>query len=796
MLRNNFKIAWRNLLKNKGYTSINLGGLAVGMAVAIVIGLWSYNELSFNKGHKNYDRIAQVMQHVTVNNVRETQYVTPAVMAETLRNDFGSDFKYVVQASENGEHTLGIEDKVFVERGTFFERDITKMLRLDMVSGVQDGLEKVHAIMLSQSLAKVLFGTNDPVGKILKLDKTTNVEVTGIYRDFPENSTFNQVKFMLPWKLFITQSHATNLNINDPDAWGSNFYRTYVQIGEESILGQVSSKIKDVRRNRGGDYLKPYNPQVFLHPMRKWHLYADFENGINTGGIIDTVRLFIVIGVFILLLACINFMNLSTAKSEKRAKEVGIRKTIGSNQRQLVSQFLSESILVTLLAFTLSISLAAITLPYFNTIANSNVKLLWSNPLFWLIGIGFTLCVGILAGIYPAFYLSSFSPIKVLKGVFKLGGSASIFRKVLVVCQFTISIVLLIGTLVVTQQIYHAENRPLGYEKAGLISMPTTQKTHDNLVAIKSRLIDEGAIVDMAETRFKITDEWNEMGGFKWDGMDSETAANFHIGAVNYDYGKTIGWHITEGRDFSRTFSADTYQFVINKSAVAYMGIQDPIGKTMTIGNDDVTIVGVVEDMLIESPYDKVEPYLFFLATRKLNNFILKLNPEKSVKASLATIEKVFKSYHPSRAFEANFVDEAFAQKFGNEKRIGSLVTLFAILAIFISCLGLLGLASYVAEQRTKEIGVRKVHGASSTQISYHLTTDFLKMVGWAILIALPLGWSAMNRWLEDFSYRIEIQWWMLFSAAVLAVAIAVLTVGYQSIKAAVVNPVKSLRTE
>ena len=795
MIRNYFKIAWRNLTKNRGYAFINIGGLSVGMAVAIVIGLWIYEELSFNKSHDNYDRIAQVMQHHTINDDRVTWVSLPPIMGPGLQEEFGSHFKHVVQASWNSNHTLSLGNQVFVKEGNYFEPEIVEMLSLDMISGSRNGLKELNSIMLSQSVTKVLFGKKDPIGKILKLDNEVDVKVTGVYVDLPKKSSFKSLGFILPWDLFLNRNPEFE-SVSNPWHEGS-YTQTYVQLADNIIIEEASFKIKDIRFNKGSKLVKTYKPEIFLHPMNKWHLYANFENGINLGGRIDGVWLFGIIGFFVLLLACINFMNLSTARSEKRAKEVGIRKAIGSNRRQLISQFFSESILVSLLAFIFSILLVALILPYFNHIADSQVVILWSNPGFWIIGVVFSLFTGVLAGVYPALYLSSFKPVKVLKGVFKAGQNASIPRQVLVVSQFVISIMLIIGTVVVYQQIEHAENRPLGYDKNGLTSISTTKETHNNIEAIRSTLINKGAIIDMTESSNLITGGWNSFGGYDWEGKDPNLAADFRFGSVNYNYGKTVGWKIKEGRDFSREFTSESSYFIVNETAVTFMNLKDPIGKTLRSGESTATIVGVVEDLLIESPYEPVKPYFFHLITKyQLGKFLIKLNPEKSVKESLAKIEAVFKTYNPSRPFVINFVDEEFAKKFGNEKRIGQLVTLFAILAIFISCLGLFGLASYVAEQRIKEIGIRKVLGASVVRLWKMLSKDFLILVIIACFIAIPVGYYIMDGWLQKFEYRTLISWWVFVLACGGAIVVTLITVSYQAIKAAQANPIKSLKTE
>ena len=793
MIRNYFKIAWRNILINKSSSMINIGGLSVGMAVTMLIGLWIYTELSFDKHHENYDHIAQVWQHNNYNGNIGSQVSNPAAMAGAIRDDFGSDFKYVLQSSWTNDLALSFGDKVFFKTGNYMEPEVAEMLTLKMLRGNRDGLKEMHSIFLSESVAKVFFGSEDPIGKTVRLNNEIDVNVTGVYEDLPENSSFKALEIILPWDLYLSQ----NSWIKEMDnPWGSNFTQTYVQLADHAIFDEVSKKIKNVKLDRVQEEGKKYNPEVFLHPMSKWHLYSNFENGVNKGGRIDNVWLFALIGIFVLLLACINFMNLSTARSEKRAKEVGIRKAIGSSRLQLIMQFFSESILIAMLAFAFSILLVVLISPYFNQMADSKISVLWTNPSFWGIGIGFSILTGVIAGVYPALYLSSFNPVKVLKGTLQMGKYATIPRKILVVSQFAISITLIIGTIVVYQQINHAQNRPLGYEKNGLITVSSNEETHKHIAAIRSTLIDDGAIIEMTESQSPMTAVWNTNGGIEWEGKDPNFAVDFPNNSVNYEFGKTIGWEIKEGRDFSRDFGTDSLAFIMNESAVTFMGIEDPLGKIIRWNDEPYTIIGVVKDMLIQSPYKPVRPSLFHLSLEEENIFTLKLNPARSAQESISKIEAVFLSHNPAIPFVADFVDEEFAEKFGNEKRIGKLAAFFTFLAIFISCLGLFGLASFVAEQRTKEIGIRKVLGASVVRLWKMLSKDFVLLVFIACMIAVPIAYYTMDNWLQKFDYHTTISWWVFGLACIGALAITLITVSYQAVKAALSNPVKSLRTE
>jgi putative ABC transport system permease protein len=543
---------------------------------------------------------------------------------------------------------------------------------------------------------------------------------------------------------------------------------------------------------------RKYKPEVFLFPMSRWHLYSEFKEGKNVGGRIEFVWMFGIIGVFVLLLACINFMNLSTARSEKRAKEVGIRKSVGSMRSQLINQFFSESIVVAVLAFMVAIALVYLALPQFNQVADKRLTLLWNNPQFWLIGIGFSLITGIVAGSYPALYLSSFQPVAVLKGTFRVGRLASIPRQVLVVLQFTVSVTLIIGTIIVFRQIEFAKDRPIGYDRNGLINVYLqTPDIHDHFEAVRNELKTQGAIVEMTEAGSPTTQVWNSNGGFTWSGKDPALAVDFPNNGVSHEFGKTVGWQFKYGRDFSREFVSDSTAFVINEAAEKFLGFENAVGEVLTWNEKPYTIIGVIKDMIIESPYEPVRPSLWHIdRNNNVNLAILKLNPEMSAHQAIEKIKTVFNKYSPASPFSPEFVDDEYARKFSDEERIGKLASFFAVLAVFISCLGISGLASFVAEQRTKEIGVRKVMGASVVNLWSMLSKDFLRLVALSLLLAMPTAWYLMSNWLDKYQYRSTMSWWIFAAAGVGALVITLLTVSYQSIKAALANPVNSLRSE
>jgi putative ABC transport system permease protein len=794
MIRNYFKIAWRNLIKSKGYSAINIGGLAVGMAVAMLIGLWVYDELTYNKYHKNYDRIAQVMQHANFNGKWETQVANPALMGPELRAKFGSDFKYVVQSSWTNGHLLSLGNKHIGTVGNSLEVDGPEMLSLKMISGTRAGLKDPYSIMLSASTAIALFGKDDPINKIVKLDREYDVKVTGVYEDLPENSTFRELKVILPWELWLIQNKWAR-DMKDP--WGSNFSQTFVQVADNADMTKVSAKIKNLKLDNVDEDEKKYKWIVFLQPMSKWNLYNEFRDGVNKGGNIQYVWLFGIIGVFVLLLACINFMNLSTARSEKRAREVGIRKAIGSLRWQIIKQFFAESYLVVLLAFVLSVVLVLLLLPVFNEVAAKKMGIPWDSSFLWIFILGFIFLTGLLAGSYPALYLSSFQPLKVLKGTFRVGKMASIPRKILVVAQFSVSVMLIIGTIIVYQQIQHAKDRPIGYSRGGLININIEKEIKDHFEAIRNELKSAGAIEEMAASNSPMTEVWNTNGGFDWEGKDPSLAVDFPNHRITHDFGKTVQWKIKEGRDFSRDFATDSAAFIINEAAAKFLGFKEPLGKVLRWNNRPFTIIAVVNDIMQESPFYPVRPTLYHLDDMEyMFNLMIRLNPNQNVKQSVTTIERIWKKYVAEVPFAYKFVDEEFGNKFDTEERIGKLAAYFAILAIFISCLGLFGMASFVAEQRTKEIGIRKVLGASVPNIWGLLSKEFVMLVMISCVIASPIAWYYLHNWLADYDYRVKVQWQVFVVTGFIALLITLVTVSFQAIRAAIANPTKSLRTE
>ena len=792
---NYLKIAWRNLVKNRASALINIGGLAVGMAVVILISLWINDELSFNKYHKNYERIAQVMWHTSSDGERLTYPYNPGPMGEELRHSYSTDFKYVVMSTFTGSNVLSYGEKKISETGNYMESDAPKMLSLELLRGNLNGLKDPHSIMISQSVAKTFFGDADPIGKTMQIENTSSVKVSGVYKDLPFNSDFKETHFIVPWDLLLLRAPSI---LSDPQAWNYNDFQVLVQLSEHADMSRVSVKIKDIRSIKMDQArVRDMKPVVFLQPMSKWHLYSDFKNGVNVGGRIEYVWMFGIIGAFVLLLACINFMNLSTARSEKRAKEVGIRKTIGSVRWQLITQFFSESLLVAGFAFIISLVLVLLLLPFFNEVADKKMAITWANPVFWFMCLGFCVFVGLFAGLYPALYLSSFQPIKVLNGTFRVGRLALIPRKVLVVVQFTVSVVLIICTVVVFRQIEFAKNRFIGYNRNGLITVAMTPDIQKHFSVISDELKKSGAIQEMGASINSTTELLVDVIDINWAGKNPNSFSDFAFNNVSVDYGKTIGWELKEGRDFSTDFPTDSSAFIVNESAVKIMGLRHPLGEKISRRGKTFTVIGVIKDIFFESPYKQVMPSIFYMNPGEgYVTVALKLNPKMAVNKSLSEIAAVLLKQNPSFPFEYKFVDEEYAKKFNDEVRIGKLARFFTLLAIFISCLGLFGLSSFIAEQRIREIGIRKVLGATVLNLWSLLSKDFVMLVFISLIISIPLGYYFTFKWLQNYAYHTQITWWIFVASGSGALLITLLTVSFQAIRTAVSNPAKILRAE
>lgn len=766
------------------------------MAVAILIGLWIRDECSFDRYNQHYNSVAAVMQQSKVNGETGTSYPCPIPLAEELRTNYKNEFKQVVLSWWDREHILAYGDKKFSRVGKFMEPAAPDLMDLNMLKGSRNALQDPSSVIISASVAKTLFGDDEPINKTVRIDDRLETKVTGVYEDLPAASRFKDVMFIAPWQLFASSDELIR---NVKDNWGFDAAEIFVQLADHADLKKVSAAIAQTKYSKikNDKELAAYKPVMLLQPMSRWHLYGEWKNGVNTGGNIRFVWLFGLIGLFVLLLACINFINLATARSEKRAKEVGIRKAIGSLRKQLIGQFMTESVLTVLLAFFIALILIQLALPFFNEVAAKRMSIPWTHLFFWLAVMFFCGVTAVVAGIYPSFYLSSFKPVKVLKGGFKENALSALPRKILVVMQFSISTILIIGTLIVFKQIQFAKDRPIGYSNESLLQVQmNTPQYATHFAAIRNDLLQTGTVVDVAAASSPATGIWSGRSGFEWTGKDPSLQTEFGAVAVSTDYGKTVGWQFADGKDFSKDYASDSSALVVNEAAVKFMGLKHPVGETIQWDNEPFRIIGVIKNMVMESPYDPVRQTVYALRKEKHAFIFLKLRTGVSAGNALNKIQEVFQKYVPSAPFDYKFVDEQFSRKFAAEERIGKLSFFFAALAILISCLGLFGMASFVAEQRVKEIGIRKVLGATVFGLWQLMCKDFVLLVVLSVLIAIPIAWYLMHQWLLNYSYHTSISVWVFAITGSGTLIITLATVSYQSIKTALINPVKALRNE
>lgn len=795
MLKNYLKVLFRNIFKSKVFSFINLTGLSIGMGAAILIFLWIDNELSMDRFHEKADRIFVMHNRDTDPSGKKWAWNnTPKVLGPTLIKDY-PEVEDVVRFN-NSTFLVTAGEKKINKRGAFVDSGFLKMFSFPLLSGNANALSGPNSIVLTERFAKAFFGNEEALGKTIKVDSVHNCTVTAVLKDLPNNTLF-RFDYLLPW------SYMQKLDWDD-DNWQNNSTRTYVLLKEGASQTTFDNKIRTITIDHTKSAGNPSTTEVFTQPLKRYYLYGKSENGKLVGGQIEIVRLFGIIAGLILLIACINFMNLSTARSEKRAKEVGIRKVAGAGRKSLILQFLGESILLSVMAFIIALLLVQLSLKSFNELVGKELFINYKDAFFWLLATGFILLTGIVAGSYPAFYLSSFTPVKVLKGTFKKVNALVAPRKVLVVIQFSFAIILIIATCIIVRQIRYGLKRDAGYNRNNLIYAFTQGDIDKHYQTIKGELLNSGAVASMTQSLNPITQRWSDSWGFEWDGSSkADEKIDFLRMGSDADFAKTLGVQIVQGRDIDvYRFPTDSNAVLLNESAVKAMRLKNPIGLIIrSVGDtsdNGVRVIGVVKDFIIESPFQQtISPLMVFGPGNGFAQIIhMRLNPAHDAAANIATIEKIIKKFNPDYPFEYVFTDESYATKFKSTQQMGTLASLFAGLTIFISCLGLFGLAAYMAESRIKEIGVRKVLGASVMSITSLLSKDFLKLVFISFVLATPIAWYFMNEWLTSFSYRIGIEWWIFVLAGIASAFIALVTVGYQAISAARSNPVKNLRTE
>jgi len=787
MIKNYLKTAWRNLLSNKMFSLINISGLALGMTCALLIMLWIKDETRMDKFHANGKRLFRVMENQYYEGSISTFTATPGIFAENVVKDI-PEIQLASQALWEEEPLFTVGDKFFKEKGRYVQKDFLRMFSFKLVKGDPNtALARPDAVVISKMLAEKYFGRQDPVGKLINVDNEQNVIVTGVLDEVPKTSSL-QFDFLMSYDIWFKKNDWAK-------EWGNNGPLCYVMLGPNASSDKVNAKIKNYLKTKNKDS----NVELFLQNYGESYLYSDWDNGKQTGGRIEYVRIFSIVAVIILVIACINFMNLATARSLKRAREIGVRKVVGAGKRQLIAQFMGESLFVSFLAICLSLLIVALLIPSFNALTDKKLELDFSNPFFLLLLLGLTLVTGIISGSYPSLFMSSLKPIIVLKGILKFNTGATLFRKGLVVFQFALSIVLILGMIVIYRQIDYIHNKNLGFAKEDLLYIPLEGALQKSYPTFKDELLRQPGIKSVSSSQSGPLEVGSSTQGVRWPGKDTTKLILFSTNPITYDYIKTMGIQLKEGRDFDPSFSLDTNNYLVNEAALRKIGYKDPIGKELTMWGDKGSIVGVMKDYHHNSLHVPIEPLILRLFKKSWNSYwgnVLVRTEKGKTKQAIASMEKTYRQFNPGFPFRYFFTDAEMLKNYKAEHTVSKLSKYFAFLAIFISCLGLFGLVTFTAQQRVKEIGIRKVLGASVSGIVRMLSKDFIKLVLLAAVIAFPVAWWAMNRWLGDFAYRVHIGWWVFAASGIAAMLIALLTVSFQAIKSAIASPVKSLRTE
>lgn len=784
MFRNYLKISIRHLKKNKGFSLLNIFGLSLGMTCAILILLWVQDEVSYNRFHAKYETLHQVMDNQTYEGKTYTFSATPGMLSDAIKTEI-PEIQNTTRMDWGNRWLFTLGDRAIYEDGKLVDPSLLDMFSFPLIYGDRaTALADEHSIVITDKMAEKFFGSENPVGKYIKVGKEKEMKISGVVSEPPRNSSI-KFSWLASFKIFEKEN-------NWWKNWGSNGVQTFVELKPGASPEQVSKKLYNFIQTKSSDAAA----HVFLLPMDDWRLRSNFTEGKQDGGRIEYVRLFSIIALLLILIACINFMNLATARSEQRMREVGVRKVMGAERFALMKQFIGESLFMSFLSLVVACVLVLIALPFFNELVEKKLTIGLTNPMQWLILSGIALACGLVAGSYPSFYLSSFNPVSIFKGMKAGRGSAAVLvRKGLVVTQFAVSVVLIISTLIVFKQIQHVKDRQLGYNKDNLIFLDLNGSMNEHLDVIRQELISTGQVVNAATCSQNLLNEGSNTGGVEWEGKDPTKEILITVENGSPGFIQTAGMQLIAGRDFYPDWKTDTMNIIINEAFARLLNKPDPIG--MVVRNDNAYhVIGVVKDFVYNDFYKAPAPYILFCDPRYTFNLFIRIKDNANTTDALAQIEKVIRKNNPGYPFEYRFVDAEFDKLFKSEMLVAKLSRLFAVLTIFISCLGLFGLAAYTAERRTKEIGIRKVLGASVSRIAALLSADFLKLVVVSFIIAFPLGWYIMQKWLEDYEYRIHISWTIFLSAGVLAILIACATVSFQAIKAALTNPVKNLRTE
>lgn len=788
MLRNFLIIAFRNLRKNGLYSSINIAGLATGISCSVLILLWVVDEVSFDKFLPKYDRLYQVYIKAEFDSKMNVWNSVPLPTYEAIK-ERSSYISNSTVTGWGGERLLTVGEKRLIRPGYYVSEEFLEMFEYPVLSGdPSTALDEPSTIVITKELSQALFGDEDPMGQTIKVEDEGSLIVAAVLENVPGNSSF-EFDYLLPWKY---REQVNQWVVDNKTNWGNYSFQVFVELNSSENYTAADNSVATLVMDNGEDDIPN---SLFLYPMKRWRLYSNWdEGGKETAGRSDYVQLFTIIAILILVIACINFMNLATARSEKRAKEVGIRKSLGSKRAELIFQFIGESVFIAFLSFVIAVLFTELVLPSYNDLVDKTLVLSYGSINFWVLSLGTILVIGILSGSYPAFFLSAFEPVKTLKGAVKTGKGGSLPRKVLVVLQFGFSIILLISTVVIVQQIDLVKKRDLGYDQELLISVERTDDLTDNYELLKRDLLSSGAVSSVTYSNSQITGI-NSNNFLGWPGKPEDQRVLFACMVVNYDYAETMGVELLQGRDFSKEFASDSNAIIVNQAALDLMNLDNPVGQNMELWGDDRRLIGVLDNVLMGSPYDPVRP-AFFILDDWGGYISLRLNQTKDLQGSLAEVEEIFNQYNPAYPFDYRFADVEFQRKFTTITLTRTLATIFAGLAFLITGLGLFGLASFTAEQRIKEIGIRKVLGASVVQLIGLMSREFSTLVLLAFAIATPVAWWGLNQYLERYAIRVEIAWWIFPIVGLLVLGFALLIVSNQASRAARANPVKALRSE
>jgi len=788
----NFKIALRNLRKNKGFSLINIGGLAIGLTSCLLLLLYVNYEYSYDQQYKAIDRIYVAQLNHSIDGSIHTDPYTPNKVAAAGLQELPG-IEAACRVSFNGGNRLfSNDDHKFKLNTLTADQSFVKMFDYQVQSGnISTALNDPHSLILTATTAKKFFGNQNPVGKSLKWDNREWVKVSAVISDPPKNQTF-QFEAIQTWSFYENYVFPAEKTFE----WGAISCMTFFELKPNANVAATDAALRKLlKRHDPGTRL-----EAFLFPFKKHHLYDEFENGKLTGGKVDQVNLFAFLAFCVLLIASINYMNLSTARSEKRAREVGVRKALGSSRKALMGQFILESLLLSTISMLISFALLELLLPQFNTLLDTAIHIDYSSWLFWGVLVSLILITGMLAGSYPAIYLSSFTPVKVLKGFRGAAGGSLSIRKSLVVIQFSLSICMIICALVIYTQMQYIKNKPLGFDQDNLVEIELEGNFKDpsKVELLKQQLKNSGAVVEASEFAGSFTRMSNNSSDFSWPGMDINDNALFEVRSTGYDYAKTVGAAVLLGRDFSPRFPADTStSILLNEAAVKRMGLKNPVGTIINWeGSPPLTIVGVIKDYANGNAGAKSLPTVFYYNIRRISQLMIRLNPKLPLNESVRLVKEISQRLNPAYPVELEYIDQSMEEKLQNERILSTLSNLFGGFCIFISCLGLLGLALYMAEQRQKEISIRKVLGADIKSILILLNKDFIKLVLIANLIAFPLAYILASKWLQKYDYRIDMGIWPFMLAGMISLFIALLTVSLQSFKVARANPVDALKYE